>query len=103
MAVPDKTPEYRAYKLLQQIIICCTAAIIVVVLGMFLYASDKSQGRCNDLQDLRSYVLNSTDRAIKSLPTVAYYKDHPEEMARAIRNLEEQRDEFDTPLDCSLF
>lgn len=103
VAVPDHTPEYRAYKLLQQIIIGCTACVIVVVFGMFLFASNKSSGRCEDLQHLRTYVLQSTNRAIKSLPTIAYYKAHPSEKARALDNLYQQREEFDTPLDCSLF
>ena len=101
--MPDKTPEYRAYKLLQQIIIGSATLILVCVFGMFLYASNKSRGRCEDLQSLRAYVLNSTDRAIKSLPTISYYKAHPSERARALVNLQQQRDEFATPLNCSLF
>ena len=101
--MPDHSAEYRAYKLLQQIIVVCTTVIILVVFVMFTYASNKSQGRCEDLQSLRSYVLHSTDRAIKSLPTIAYYKEHPEEQARALGNLQSQRQEFSAPLDCSLF
>ena len=101
--MPNSSPEYRAYKLLQQVIIGCTALIIVAVLGMFLSASNKSAHRCNDLQNLRSYVLHSTDRAIKSLPTIAYYRQHPDERRTALENLVLQREQFATPLDCSIF
>ena len=101
--MPDKTPEYRAYKLLQQIIIGSATLILACVLVMFFYASSKSQGRCEDLQSLRAYVLSSTNRAIKSLPTISYYKAHPDERAKAVLNLQRQRDEFATPLNCSLF
>lgn len=101
--MPDSSPEYRAYRLLHQIIVGCTVVIILVVFGMFLFAADKSQGRCDDLQSLRSYVLRSTDRAIKSLPTIDYYRTHPAEQAKALENLQSQREEFSTPLDCSLF
>ena len=101
--MPDTSPEYRAYRLLHKIIVGCTAIIILVVFLMFLYASDKSQGRCDDLQHLRTYVLESTNRAIKSLPTIAYYRAHPVERERALANLENQREEFSTPLNCSLF
>jgi ABC-type transport system involved in cytochrome bd biosynthesis fused ATPase/permease subunit len=101
--MPDHSAEYRAYKLLQKIIMGCAAAIVVAVFVLFLYASNKSQGRCEDLQSLRSYVLHSTDRAIKSLPTIAYYKEHPRERQAALENLQNQREEFATPLNCSLF
>ena len=97
------TPEARAYRLLQRTITFCAVLILTIVALVFLYAADKSQGRCSDLQDIRSYVLQSTNRAIKSLPTIAYYKEHPEEQARALGNLQSQRQEFSAPLDCSLF
>jgi hypothetical protein len=99
----DKSSEYRAYKLLQKIIVGCTAILVAVVFGMFLAAAGRSQDRCDDLQNLRAYVLASTNRTIRALPTISYYQEHPEERARALQNLEQQREEFATPLDCSLF
>ena len=101
--MPDHSPEYRAYRLLQKIILGCSAMILAAVFLLFLTAADKSSHRCEDLQHLRSYVLSSTNRAIKSLPTIAYYKEHPDERIRALDSLERQRDQFSDPLDCSLF
>ena len=101
--MPNHTPEYRAYKLLQQIILGAAIIIGALTFAMFALASDKSKHRCEDLQNLRSYVLGATDRAIDSLPTIDYYRKHPAERARALENLQQQRDEFSTPLDCSLF
>lgn len=97
------TPEARAYKLLQRTITVCAFFILGIVILVFLYAGSRSQARCNDLQNIRSYVLHSTDRAIKSLPTISYYRTHPSERDQALQNLQSQREEFSTPLNCSLF
>lgn len=97
------TPEVAAYRLLQRTIVFCAAMVIAAMIFLFLFASSTSDSRCNDVQDLRSYVLGSTNRAIKTLPTISYYRDHPDERDAALNNLEQQRQEFATPLDCSLF
>jgi hypothetical protein len=97
------TTEVAAYRLLQRTIAFCAAMVIAAMLAVFLFASSTSDSRCNDLQDLRAYVLGSTNRAIKSLPTISYYREHPDERANALANLTQQRDEFSTPLDCSIF
>lgn len=97
------TPEARAYRLLQRTIAFGYVMILVVIMAVFLYAGHTSQQRCEDLQGIRAYILGATDRAISSLPTIDYYKSHPQEKRRALENLQNQREEFHIPLDCSLF
>ena len=97
------TPEARAYRLLQRTITLCTFVVILIMTFVFLFAGHTSQNRCEELQGIRTYILGATDRAISSLPTIDYYKKHPAEKARALENLQNQRDEFATPLNCSIF
>ena len=95
--------ETRAYRLLARTIALCAALIIAVELGFFLFALNKSSTRCEDVQDIRSYILGATERGIVNTPTLSYYKQHPDELEKALTTLREQRDIFREPLDCSLF
>ena len=100
--MPNTTPDMMGYKLLQQTIALCALFLVALGLGVLYTALERSQERCKEVQDIRAYIYGATNRSIKSLPTLSYYKAHPDELARQISSLNVQRDEFKTPLDCSL-
>ena len=98
----NDSPETRAYRLLQRTIAVCAAGAILLMGVVFFWGASSSRNRCEDLQDVRSYVLESTNRAIDSLPTIDYYRTHPDELNKAMENLQRQKAVFEHPLDCSL-
>lgn len=100
--MPNSTPDMLGYRLLQKVIVLCALLMIAVQMLLFGLALDKSRSRCNQVQDIRSYIFGATERAIQSTPTISYYKTHPEELERALENLRDQRDAFSEPLRCSL-
>lgn len=58
---------------------------------------------CLVVEDVRLYVRDASDRALESLPTVDYYREHPDELSTALDNLRDQRDAFSPPLDCNAY
>lgn len=40
---------------------------------------------------LKDYILDQIARSEKSLPTVEYYKEHPDELEDALKNIKRQR------------
>lgn len=97
------SPEARAYTLLQRTMVFIAGLILAAVMLVFLFGGNASRARCNELQDVRAYILGATDRALESVPTVAYYQEHPDELKQALGSLREQRAEFEDPLHCSIF
>lgn len=55
----------------------------------------QSQRNCEAINQsnavLEHYIEQQINRAVDSLPTIEYYKQHPVELGRQLRNLEEQR------------
>jgi hypothetical protein len=100
--MPNLTPDMIGYRLIQKTLVFCAALILVAVTAVFIVALNSSQSRCNEIQDIRTFVLESTERSLTATPTLDYYKTHPEELRNALENLRQQRDIFKTPLDCSL-
>jgi hypothetical protein len=100
--MPNTTPDMVGYRLLQRVLVACGLLIVGVQLLFLGFALDKSQARCQEVQSIRAYILTATKRAITATPTLAYYRDHPDELRAALENLREQRDEFASPLRCSI-
>lgn len=40
---------------------------------------------------LSDYILDQIDRSEKSLPTIEYYQNHPDELSQALTNIRKQR------------
>lgn len=100
--MPNQTPDMLGYKLLQQTIVLCALLLIALGLGVLYTALDRSRDRCREVQDVRAYIFEASQRSIVNLPTLDYYKTHPSELATQLAALRTQRDRFSEPLDCSL-
>ena len=62
------------------------ACVVVVVTGGRVEAAKKKSDR-----GLACYVLPQLDRAEKTLPTLAYYVNHPQELAKQLAVIYDQR------------
>lgn len=49
---------------------------------------------CVAIERLKSYTHDATARALKTLPTLTYYKQHPDELRIQIRELRRLRMQF---------
>ena len=98
----DSSGYMSAYKMLQRTMVLCLVILVGLGLAVLFLALHTSQTRCDQSQEIRSYIFAASERGIKTLPTISYYKEHPGELAVQMKILEDQRDTFATPLDCSL-
>jgi hypothetical protein len=101
MPTAQDTVEARAYRLLQRTILLCAGLFALIVTLFMMFALDKSSQRCKDVQAIRTFVLQSTERSLVATPTLDYYKNHPDELEVALENLRAQREVFRESLDCS--
>lgn len=85
--------------------------LAVLFVGVFfnqkMGLAAKSQEICNTLNKsnatLLEYIVDQVDRSKKSLPTITYYKKHPDELKNALNNIEQQRQDTIkafAPVDC---
>ncbi len=74
-------------------------SIITLIMATFT-RSVAIRNNCQSIQKLNSYVYVGTQRALKSLPTIAYYKEHPNELAYQVQQLKEQ-EKFFKPKACA--
>lgn len=88
--------------MLQRTMALYALLLILMGVGVMFLALRTSQTRCEQSQEIRAYILEATDRGIKTLPTISYYKTHPDELRTAMETLQHQHDAFATPLNCSL-
>lgn len=84
---------------LKFILILATVAVALIV---FNIASTIAVGQynCHQINHLNSYNLAAIKRAEKTLPTIAYYKKHPAELAVQQKYLHEQESNF-SPIACA--
>ena len=54
---------------------------------------------CVRIESLKSLARSQIERALVTLPTLSYYKEHPEELAVAVRQIHRQLREF-APVTC---
>ena len=89
-----------------------TNFVLIVCLVVGLGVAGKHFGQANvkarydfcvEVEQVRTYARDSASRALKSLPTLAYYKHHPAERAQALKDIQRQVDFFSPPLDCRDF
>lgn len=75
---------------------------LAVVLLLFNIASGLAVGQynCDQINHLKAYNLESIKRAEKSLPTIAYYREHPVELQRQMRLLKDAEGHFQ-PTHCA--
>ena len=85
--------------------------LILAAFGLlyFLNAGNAENNRqarydfCVEVEQVRSYAREAAQRGLKSIPTIAYYRTHPAERRRAVRDIKRQVDFFSPPLDCKEF
>lgn len=71
---------------------------IVLCMSLGVYAvhaaNEKSLRVCLRTELTKVYALGTLDRSLKTLPTLAYYKEHPLELRIQLRNVRETRHDF---------
>ncbi len=77
--LPHPTPDRLAWAQLGAYLLICT----VVVVG-FLALSHTNQKLCDTTNANREYIRLVLVRSLKTLPTIAYYRERPKELADAI-------------------
>jgi hypothetical protein len=100
--MPNSNLDMLGYRLLQRTITLCAGILIFCGLIVLYVALDKAQSRCEQTQEIRAYIYEASNRSLDALPTISYYRNHPDELARQQAALRVQRDTFSQPLDCSL-
>ena len=77
----------------------------LVVWGQHAAAKDRETrfDFCVKLEQVRSYARGAAERGLKTVPTLAYYRQHPREKKQALREIQRQIDYFSPPLDCKQF
>ncbi len=109
-----QTEALRAYRKTQHWLVALALVIAGIItvgsLGAIHNANNQERKRneirqefCVELEQIRSYVRLTATRALKTVPTIAYYKEHPEELGRQIEAIRAQRDAFSPPLDCNSY
>lgn len=78
--------------------ILCAAAVGISVTDIMLRRNDLHR-HCLAMQHLERYAYQSALRAEKTLPTLAYYKQHPDELRNALAQTRDQA-RFFTPEKC---
>ncbi len=53
-----------------------------------------AMSNCRAIEHLKAYAYSTAVRSLKTLPTLAYYKQHPDELKPALTQVREQRDYF---------
>ena len=51
-------------------------------------------GTCVQVQAINAQIEVSLHRSLKSIPTISYYKNHPDELAKVIEQTQEQIELF---------
>jgi hypothetical protein len=81
-----------------------TAACLVLIA---VYSSQRDQRQsdinkavCQAVVKLDGAVTDSLKRSLKNLPKIAYYKDHPDELAIQQEQTRETLKEFIPPTEC---
>ena len=89
-----------------------TWGCILLVAAILLYnqrlgLAARTLETCETVNEVKAtlvvYINQQIDRSQRSIPTIAYYQDHPVELGRALANLQEQRrqtSEAFAPTDC---
>ena len=62
--------------------------------------ADLVMQNCLAIEHLKSYAYATAIRSLKTLPTIAYYKQHPDELQAALGQVREQR-AFFAPKPCA--
>lgn len=62
--------------------------------------ADLARQNCEAIEHLKSYAYDAAIRGIKALPTLAYYREHPDELKQAKKSLEDQA-RFFAPEPCT--
>lgn len=60
--------------------------VVVVIIG-FVQIGRTNDRLCHATTANRAYIRGAIERGRKTLPTVAYYRDHPDELARQQQEL----------------
>ena len=76
--------------------------IIALVLAVAAWTAHSSITSCQRVDKLELIAQASDRRALTTLPTLAYYREHPDELKDQIQILNDQIAAF-TPESCSLF
>lgn len=72
------------------------AALLLQVV-IFVYAFSATAGQRDKVAAINRFIFCSLDRAEKTIPTLDYYKRHPEELASQLALIREQKAEFTPP------
>lgn len=70
------------------------AVSVVAVVVALVVTSSTARTECLKVEAVKAYIEDSILRGEKTLPTLAYYKEHPIELGVALSELRRERGEF---------
>ena len=96
--MPDSLVEKRLASLQTWIVaglafmfVSACSFLIIAVLIVVTVGSRVQEAKRKSDQALACYVQPQMERSRTTLPTIQYYRDHPDELEAALKSLEEQR------------
>jgi hypothetical protein len=91
----------RFFALLARVeVVWFTIAVLALTLCfVVLRLSSVDKSTCSQVQAIKGQIEVSLHRSLLSIPTIAYYKNHPEELAKAVKQINGQIELF-KPQDC---
>lgn len=70
---------------------------IIAQTATLAYAVRQSGGQQERIDSVNRFIYCTLDRSEKTLPTIDYYRVHPDELARQLSLVREQKEQFDPP------
>jgi len=89
--VPERTDIEVKLGVLQAWVIGGAMFVLTLVItGIFAVAYVVVHQRHEANDALACFIENQSERARQAIPSITYYKTHPDELARALRSIDEQ-------------
>lgn len=88
-------PASASYR--RQVRTFITALFLIQIIGFSLltYAQhNQVSSNCRAIEELKLNSYKQYTRALKTTPTLAYYKSHPKELAKALQQIKAGRKDF---------
>lgn len=67
---------------------------LIANVALYLGLAGVARGSCRDVEEIKAYVAAAITRSVETLPTIDYYREHPDELAEQLARLRQQADDF---------
>jgi hypothetical protein len=83
------------------ILIVGLGVLFAILLSLTIFSFQHVvRSNCNQIQTINRNIEGSIERAKKALPANAYFKSHPDELAKQLKELDRERTAF-KPKSCT--